>query len=118
MASKAANKIALMDRLHVPRASPIAPPPRIRLRAVRFGGQARAEVTPKMRRARRPSILRPDIRLGDDLAEFRRLGRYESAELGRAHRARDDALDLELVDDRLVAQRRIGDLVEAADDRS
>ena len=57
------------------------------------------------------SLLRVNIRPRHDLAELLHLRGNQGAELGRRHRPRHDALHLELLRDRFVAQRLDGDLV-------
>src|SRR6266516_438497 len=63
------------------------------------------------------SILHFDVGLRNDLAEFLGLRCNERAVLRRRQDARHDALHLQLPGDRLVAQARRHDLIEARDDR-
>src|SRR6516162_1269829 len=64
------------------------------------------------------SILHFDVGLRNDLAEFLRLRRNELAVLRRSHDPRHNALRVQRLRDRPVAQGRHYDAIEARDDRA
>src|SRR6516162_1393385 len=64
------------------------------------------------------SILHFDVGLRNDLAEFLGLRRNELAILRRGHDPQHDALRVQRLRDRAVAQSRHYDVIEARDDRA